>query len=148
MEPEKQLNYKLKICVYGKNSNTMESHSFLVDNVPTGISSHIGELNIDIRKMTLKQLRPIIQYDMSGGMSRRSLMFNEALFIMGRLPNYYDRPTGEMNKYQFGFIKKDGSDFRIVSTPKEDILICDLIGTIDFFSYDLLIVPLSQIPPE
>lgn len=148
MEPEKQLNYKLKIRVYGKNANTMESHSYLVDNVPTGTSSPIGELNIDIRKMTLKQLRSIIQYDMSGGMNRRSLMFNEALFIMGRLPNYYDRPIGDMNKYQFGFLKKDGSDFRLVSTPKEEIIICDLIGTIDFFCYDLLIVPLSQIPPE
>ena len=147
MEDE-ALDYKLIIRVYGQSLNTSTSHSFCVDDTPTGASSPIGTLIVDIRNLTLIQLRPMIQYDRSDHMDRRSIIFQEALFIMSRLPNYYDRPPGELNKYLFGFIKKDGiSDFRLIEKERESSPIADLIGTVDFFSYDLCIVPLSQVPP-
>jgi len=46
-----------------------------------GTSGPIGELNINIWKMTLKQLRPIIQYNKSDHMDRRSLIFQVGDFI-------------------------------------------------------------------
>jgi hypothetical protein len=139
--------YNIKVKVYGKSLNTANSHSYLVDDVPTGISSCIGELNINIKTTSLLELRPMIQYDRSGHMDKRSVMFQEALFIMGRLPNYYTRPTKELNKYQFGFLNKNGLDLKIINVNDETKPICELLGTIDFFDYYLLLVPLSQIPP-
>ena len=145
---EPVLQFKLKIRVYGKSTNSTESHSYLVDDMSTGTSSCVGELNINIRKVTFKQLRPMVQYNRSGHMDKRSLIFQEALFIMGRLPNYFNRPACELNQYQFGFMKKtDKLDMRIVDISKEDMCISDFIGTTEIFAFDLMIVPLSQISP-
>jgi hypothetical protein len=63
--PPRELNFAVKLVVYGKSFEAANSHSFLVDDVPAGTSTPIGELAMDIRKMTLKQLRPIIEYDRS-----------------------------------------------------------------------------------
>lgn len=147
-EKNKELIYNLKLKVFGKEFNPAHSHSFLVADAYTGVSSPVGELNINIRTMTLKQLRPIIQYDRTAHMNKRSLMFQEALFIMSRLPNYYNREEEDLNRYQFGFLKKDGSDIKVIKVEHEEKPISELIGTVDFFDYDLLIVPLSQIPPN
>eukprot|EP01038_Epipyxis_sp_PR26KG_P010353 gene10353-13908_t len=144
-EPEKQKIHKIKLRVYGMSHNNFESHSCVVDNLPTGISTPIAELNINIKVMTLHHLRPIIEYDRSMKMNRRSLVFQEALFIMSRLPNYFNRTTFELSQYVFGFINKDGSGFRVLSTDEEMKPIGELIGAVDIFSHDLLLVPLSQI---
>ncbi len=144
-----ELKFKISIRVFGRSLNTANSHSYLVDDVPTGTSSCIGELNVDIRSTNLKQLRSMIQFDRSGHMNKRSLMFQEALFIMGRLPNYFNRPTEDMNKYQFGFMnKKSAQDMRLISVESEETVISELIGATDFFTHDLLIVPLSQVSPN
>lgn len=140
--------FRVTIKVYGKEENLNESHSFVIDDMPTGISWPIGEMNINIRTITLKAMRPMIQYNTSGHMDRRSIMFQEAMFIMKRLPNYYNRPKEEITLYRFGFVKKDKTDFRLLDPKDEDKPISDLIGTVDFFSYDLCLVPLTQIPPS
>lgn len=145
---DEELNFILKIRVYGKKFDSSESHSYLIDDHYSGTSLPIGELNIDIRKATLKELKPVIQYDRGGHMDKHSMMFQEALFIMSRLPNHYNRPKSERNKYVFGFIKKDGSDLRVVDLEDEDKPIAELIGAVDYFEYDLAIVPLTQLDPK
>ena len=144
----KDLNFVVKVRVYGKEFDSSDSHSYLIDDHYNGTSSAIGEFCIDIRSMKLKNMRPIIQYDRSGHMDKRSMMFQEALFIMSRLPNHYNRPSNELKQYQFGFLKKDGGELRLVSRDDEEKPISDLIGAVDYFQYDLAIVPLSQIAPS
>mmetsp|Transcript_28248 Transcript_28248/g.47502 ORF Transcript_28248/g.47502 Transcript_28248/m.47502 type:complete len:182 (-) Transcript_28248:886-1431(-) len=143
----KLLSFVLKVRVYGHKFDASVSHSYLVDDVPTGTSGPIGEFSVDIRQMTLKQLRPMIQLDRSGHIDRRSMMFSEALFIMRRLPNHFNRPPELWSKYLFGFVKKDNpSELKLIPADDELKPIASLIGFTDYFTVDLAIVPLSQIP--
>jgi hypothetical protein len=145
---EKDLKYKLSIRVYGKDDLRKESHSYLLDDTFTGISSPIGEVTINIRTVSLHQLRPLIEFNRTNNMNKRNIIFQEALFLMDRLPNLYNRPRSQLRLYRFGFLKKDKSEFRLV--PKEDEMknIAELIGVVDYFDYDLCLVPLSQLEPE
>lgn len=142
----KALKFNVSIRVYGDGENLTHSHAYLVDDVPTGISPPIGHLGIDIRVMSLTQLRPIIEYNRQGHMDRRSLMFQEALFIMHRLPNIYERPKEHLIKYSFGFVPKDGTDVKLIHPSREPEPIAQLIGATDIFSHDIVIIPWSQIP--
>jgi hypothetical protein len=90
----------------------------------------------------------MIQYSRSGHQDKRSMMFQEALFIMSRLPNYYNRPELELQKYVFAFAKKDGSEVKMISPNRETEPIASLISATDFFIHDLVLVPLSQIPRD
>ena len=140
------LSFVLKVRVYGLRFDSSKSHSYLVDDVPTGTSAPIGEFHIDIRNKTLAQLRPMIQYDRSGHMDKRSIMFQEALFLMRRMPNYFDRPANEWNKYRLGFVHKDTLELKLIKEEDEGRPIAELIGATDYFTVDLAIVPLTQIP--
>ena len=141
------LSFVLRIRVYGLKFDSSVSHSYLVDDVPTGTTAPIGQFHIDIRKVTLSQVRPMIQYDRSGHMDKRSMMFQEALFIMRRMPNYFDRPKDQWNKYRFGFLSKETSELiKLVDESDEGKPIAELIGRTDYFLVDLAIVPLTQIP--
>lgn len=141
--------YKVNIRVYGRDDARTESHSYLIDDVCTGVTSPIGQLNINIRSVTLEEVRPMIEYDRSRHMDRRSMLFQEALFYMNRYPNHYNRPENDRRIYRFGFVnKKDKKDFRLIAAEDESKPIADLIGAVDFFSYDLCIVPLSQLSPD
>lgn len=145
--PQKALRFNLKIRVYGQASQTTLSHGYCVDDTPSGISHVIGEFVLDLRKVTLSELRLMIQYDKSGHMDRRSLMMQEALFIMNRLPNLYNRPKAEITKYMFGFVRKDRREVRLIHTSREGEYVADLIGATDLFGHDLILVPLTQISP-
>ena len=140
------LSFVLKVRVYGLRFDSSKSHSYLVDDVPTGTSAPIGEFHIDIRNKTLAQLRPMIQYDRSGHMDKRSIMFQEALFLMRRMPNYFDRPANEWNKYRLGFVHKETLELKLIKEEDEGRPIAELIGATDYFTVDLAIVPLTQIP--
>lgn len=145
----KDLRFNLKIRVYGEGYKTHLSHAFLVDDMPMGVSAPVGELVIDVRNVTLQQLRPMIMYDIRGAMKRRSMLWQEVLFIFGRLPNMYDRPKSELNKYQFGFVRKSKlEDIKLIHPSRETVPIADLIGATDFFSHDLVIVPVTQLHPD
>ena len=147
-QSEEDLKFKLSIRVYGKDDNRTESHSFILDDTVTGVSSVIGEVIVNIRKITFENLRPILEFNKSNEMNKRSMLFQEALFIMDRLPNLYNRPRQEVRKYRFGFIhKQNKGDFRLISEEDELKPISELIGAVDFFSYDICIVPLSQLEP-
>lgn len=145
-EVDKLLSFVLKVRVYGRQFDAAVSHSYLVDDVPTYTSAPIGEFHIDIRKVTLTQLRPMIQYDRSGHMDRRSMMFQEALFLMRRMPNYFNRPAHDWSKYRLGFIHKETMELRLIPTEDEGKPIAELIGATDYFLVDLAIVPVTQIP--
>ena len=146
--PPRELKFVVKLVVYGRSFDASNSHSFLVDDVPAGTSTPIGELALDIRKMTLKQLRPIIEYDRSGHMDKRSMMFQEANFLMSRLPNHYNRPKQDLHKYLFGLFERKTFELILIEKENEETPIADLVNSIDFFAYDLAIVPLSQIEIE
>jgi hypothetical protein len=141
-------SHKVTVRVYGRHESRDESHSYLIDDMCTGVSSPIGYLAINIRTVTLTQVRPMLEYDRSNTMNRRSMMFQEALFIMSRLPNHYNRPHNDMKIYRFGFVKKDKSSLKLIKREDEDKPIADLIGAVDFFEHDLCVVPLSQLPLE
>jgi hypothetical protein len=113
---EKGLFFHIKIRVYGHGFDPTYSHGYCVDDTPCGISHPIGELYIDIRTVTIKQLRPIIQYNRTGHMDRRSKMFQEALFIMERLVNKFERPKEDLKKYQFGWINRGNNKVTIMFT--------------------------------
>jgi hypothetical protein len=148
-EAQKDLRFVVKIRVYGEGYKTHLSHAFCVDDMPSGVSAPVGELVIDVRTVTLDQLRPMIMYDIRGAMKRRSMLWQEVLYIFGRLPNIYDRPRSEVNKYQFGFVRKSKlEDIKLIHPSRENEPIANLIGATDFFSHDLVIVPLTQISPE
>jgi hypothetical protein len=147
--------FTLVIRVYGKEFNPLNSHGYLVDDTPTCTSTAIGELNINIRALSFKQLRPMIEYDRSNNMMRRNMVFQEALFIMSRLPNYSDLEKKDLLKYRFGFFKRDEKKLALVIKPEdEDRIISEVIAEQglgvngyeeDIFLFDLVLVPLSQI---
>lgn len=72
-------------------------------------------------------------------------MFQEALFIMSRLPNLYDRPKPELTMWQYGYVRKDDTQVKLIHPDKEAGTLGSVIPEI--FKHDLVIVPLSQIPP-
>lgn len=121
------------------------SHSFLIDDFSTGLSPIINEIQIDVRKLTLTLLRPILMYNSKTHMNKRSLLFQEVLFIMSRLPNLYDRPKDDLTKWQYGYVKKNETKVKLIHPDREDQLIVSIIP--ELYKHDLVIVPLSQIPP-
>ena len=66
---------------------------------------------------------------------------------MNRLPNHFNKPAEDWNKYCFGFINKKTNELILIDSNDEDKPIGNLINTVEFFNMDLGIVPLSQIPP-
>lgn len=136
---------RLNIRVYGQNMPVTHSHGFLVDDFPTGLSPPIGDIQVDVRKVNFESLRTTIEYNTGSHMNRRSLIFQEALFIMSRLPNLYDRPKGELTKWQYGYVKKNETKVKLIHPDREDQLVVSVIP--ELFKHDIVIVPLSQIPP-
>jgi hypothetical protein len=145
---DKGLRFTIKIRVWGQGFDESISHGYCVDDTPFGISHPIGDIYIDVRTVTFKQLRPMIQYCRTGHMDKRSMMFQEALFIMSRLPNIYSRPKEELKRFQFGFINKKTKGLTVVSIEQEGIPIVNLVGAADMENHDIALVPLSQIDPD
>lgn len=135
----------MNVRVYGQSMAVTHSHGYLVDDFPTGLSDPVGEVIIDPRKTTFEALRPKIMYNTAGHMNRRSVMFQEALFIMSRLPNLYDRPKIELTMWQYGYVKKEDAQVKLIHPEKESGTLGSIIPEI--YKHDLVIVPLSQIPP-
>ncbi|CAN0343291.1 unnamed protein product, partial [Ectocarpus fasciculatus] len=99
----------------------------------------------DAKKTTLSEIRDRIEYNRDGHMNRRTLLFQEALFIMGRMPNYYDRPKGQLTRWQFGYVQKGSDNVKMIHPDSEGQT---LFATVpDLFGVDIVIVPLSQVPP-
>ena len=145
LDPE--VKFVLKIRVYGEGHRTHDSHGYLLDDMPMGVSAPVTEMVLNIRDMTLNQLRPMLMYDNRNGMKKRSALWQEVLFVMDRMPNVYNRPKLEMKKFQFGFVRKSRlQDITLVAPEAEMRPIADLIGATEYFNHDLVIVPWTQIP--
>lgn len=136
---------KINIRVYSQSMPVTHSHGYLVDDFSTGLSPSLGEVQIDARKQTLESLRPLLMYSTGKHMNRRSLLFQEALFIMSRLPNLYDRPKDDLTKWQYGYVKKNEIKVKLIHPDRENQLLVSIIP--ELYKHDLVIVPLSQIPP-
>ena len=81
-------------------------------------------------------------------MDRHSLMFQEALFIMNRLPNYYNRPKEELCHFRLGFMHKESRLVKVIPSSRENDTISQMISATDFFTHDLIMLPFSQLPPD
>lgn len=115
-----QFRIHIKLRVYGVDiSDALLSHGYCVDDYPSGISHVIGEWDMDVRTMTLKNLRPILMFDKSGQFNRRSRTFSEALYIFSRLPNVYSRPKEQLTSYLFGFINKQDKSVAFIPKHRE-----------------------------
>jgi hypothetical protein len=146
---EKELTYQLIVRVWGQSHDVVHSHGYLVDDVPTGLSGPVGTLNVNAQKITFRELRPMIEYAQNcGHIKKRGMIFQEALFVFNRMPNLYNRPFGDLQRYSLGFVKKDGSDVKMFRRAQDDTPIVQLLGITEYFSHDLVIIPLSQVPPE
>ena len=143
-EPE-QITLKFRVYVYGNGRDPTLSHSYCLDDFPTATSPQIGSIVIDIRAMTFKQLRLKLQYDKSEDMDRRSILFQEALYLMSRLPNIYDRPKRDLREYYIGFVRKDNNELKIVGKDQEHQTVEEFLGRYEFYSRNLMLVPLSQV---
>ena len=146
---ENEVRFVLKIRVYGEGHKTHDSHGYLLDDLPMGVSAPITEMVVNIRELSLHTLRPMLMYDNRNNMKKRSALWQEVLFIMDRLPNVYNRPKLETKKFRFGFVRKSRlQDITLVATEAEKRPIADLIGATEYFNHDLVIVPITQIPDD
>jgi hypothetical protein len=137
---------KLKICVYGLNVDVTRSHAFCIDDMPTGTSPQIGDIVVDSKSTTFKELRNKVQYNRSEDMDKRSLIFQEALSIMDRLPNTFNKPKEDLKKYLFGFVRRDNNELKIVLDDQEGMAIEIFLERYEFFARNLMLIPLSQLP--
>ncbi len=145
LDPE--VKFVLKIRVYGEGHRTHDSHGYLLDDMPMGVSAPVTEMVVNIRDLSLNQLRPMLMYDNRNGMKKRSAVWQEVLFVMDRMPNVYNRPKLEMKQFQFGFVRKSRlQDITLITPEAEMRPIADLIGATEYFNHDLVIVPWTQIP--
>lgn len=140
------LELKFKVCIYGHGLDVTRSHSFCIDDMPSGTSPQIGEIVFDIRATTFKELRTKLQYSSRNDIDKRSLLFQEAMSIMDRLPNIFNRPKADLRKYCFGFVRKDNNELKIVDA-EEDQTVESFLGRYEFFARNLMLIPLSQLAP-
>ena len=146
---ENEVRFNLKIRVYGEGHKTNDSHGYLLDDLPMGVSAPVTEMIVNIRELTLQQLRPMLMYDNRNSMKKRSVLWQEVLFIMDRLPNVYNRDKLDMRKFRFGFVRKSRlQDVSLISPQAETRAISELIGATEYFNHDLVIVPITQIPDD
>lgn len=146
---ENEVRFNLKIRVYGEGHKTHDSHGYLLDDLPMGVSAPITEMIVNIRELSLHTLRPMLMYDNRNNMKKRSALWQEVLFTMDRLPNVYNRPKLEMRMFRFGFVRKSRlQDITLVTMEAEKRPIADLIGATEYFNHDLVIVPITQIPDD
>eukprot|EP01041_Mallomonas_annulata_P002238 gene2238-4351_t len=135
-----------RILVHSRKDVDYLSHGYCVDDFPFGENLHVGDIQIDPVLTTFAQMRLMLEYNSSGHMNRRSVLFQEALYIMGKLPNVYSREKQEKNKYLFGYFSSD-NELPVLFTLSQELV---PISTVlpKSFTYDLIIVPYSQIDPR
>lgn len=144
-EAAEAITLKFRIYVYGNARDPTLSHSYCLDDFPTATSPQIGSMFVDIRATTFKQLRSRLQFEKSEDMDRRSMIFQEALYLMSRLPNLYDRSKRDLREYYIGFVRKDNNELKIVGKDQEHQTIEEFLGRYEFFTRNLMIIPYSQV---
>ena len=146
LKPATALVCNLSIRVSGAGEQVTLSHAYLIDDSFSGLSTSIGTVVVHPETTSLLQLRDILEYDSRGTVKRRSLLFQEAMFIMQRLPRL--NPTlsdTATDKYVFGYAKKGTDDVKMFDNVDENKVLSELLKNI--FEYDIVLIPLSQLPP-
>ena len=75
LDPE--VKFVLKIRVYGEGHRTHDSHGYLLDDMPMGVSAPVTEMVVNIHDLSLNQLRPMLMYDNRNGMKKRSAVWQK-----------------------------------------------------------------------
>lgn len=138
--------YHINIRVYGAGEQVALSHGFIVDDLSAGISNVIGTIAINPELLTIKQLRTLLEYNHEGNATRRSMIFQEALFIMQRLPNIYNKPNEVINKYTLGYAKKNMNEVKLLDCTNDEEVLVNLVKNI--YDNDIIIIPLTQVPDD
>jgi hypothetical protein len=140
----KSFIFNIPIRVYGAGEQVSLSHGYLVNDLHSGTSNILGNITINVETITFIQLRDLLEYDSTNNMKKRSMLFQEILFIMQRLPNIYNKPISECYKYVFGYAKKNMNEVKLLDVSLEHECIINLVRNI--YDCDLIIIPLSQLP--
>ena len=145
-KPNKSIKKQYNISVYICRESEYTSHAFCMDDFPNGVYLPIGDISIDPTLITFTQLRPLIEYNTSSRMNKRSMIFQEVLYIMNKISNIYERPKHEKLLYAFGYvdIADESNKLMMIERNQEDTIIFDLLST---NINNILIVPYSQIDP-
>ena len=130
-----------------------EAHTFLV-NAPLGGMSHVlGSIDVDPRETSFRQARTLIELVQNEeGIWRRTLLFHEARSLMEHAFNFHDRPEEEKYQYRVGYALKE--DLReesgvptVLREEDEDETFFNMMEG-EFWKYDLIMIPLTQLPVE
>lgn len=114
----------LKIFVWRASSRVQ--HSFLVNNDQGGLTSGVGSVAVNEISTTLEELRSLIEVKKDRGMCRRTLLFEEVLYVLSSAPNPHDYPLDVFStSYQFGVVNmapKSAADSEKAQEHGEDLL--------------------------
>jgi hypothetical protein len=150
-EAEKPLHFKLTVRVFGRGEDYHVSHSLCMDDINTGLSPPVGEIYVDVSHTTIHRLRRQLEYDTSNFMDRRSLIFQEVLFLMEKFPNHTGRGKQDMKKYVIGFISREPDEETgerisfIVPNEMELMPVIASVNTNELLLCDMILFPLTQI---
>ena len=133
----------LNIRVYSKSVGLSKSHSYCVDDFQTGTSPLVGSIYVDPTSVTFSDLRNMLEYSRERGMNKRSVIFQEVLFIMNRLPNVFEKSADVKFKYALGFIEKGTGKIEIIPFSAENSSISSQRPGLS--NYDIAIIPVTQI---
>jgi len=157
----------LKVRVFLHHVPQYETHSFLVDARKGGMSHVIGSINVDPRKTTLANCRNLVEVVEDRGVFKRNILFQEARAIMEICSNIFNRPEEHKFVYKLGL--KESQDSKqendedkddeneeqsengdyipsIFSEEDEEVPLFELVD--ELWKYELVLIPLSQIPTD
>ncbi|OQS04023.1 prefoldin subunit [Thraustotheca clavata] len=125
-------------------------HSYIVGSQPGGLSSVIGMIMMeDNENLTFESVRPRIELQQDGSVQRRSIMYQEALFLMTSGPNPHQWPLKSLQTYWLGYYKNEEDPTPTIIPTNEETKglreILDMKTT--KVTADLIVIPQSQIGP-
>jgi len=69
-----------------------------------GLSERLDSLVVEEGDLTFKDLRPRLQEVRQEGMIRRTLMYEEILYVLETCPNPHGWPEDERKQYRLGIV--------------------------------------------
>lgn len=98
---------KLILRIFVFRGTVRTQHSFLVANDQGGLTSGVGAVAVNSGVDTLTELRSIIEVQKDKAMCRRSVLFEEVLYVLSTAPNPHAYPANiYATSYQFGILRK------------------------------------------
>ena len=98
---------KIIVRIFVWRGSVRNQHSFLVSNDQWGLTSGVGALAVNENKITLDDLRGVLETKIDKGMCRRTTIFEEVLFTLSEAPNPHGYPQDVCaTSYQFGIVRR------------------------------------------